>query len=849
MSAKTKRVNEPRARAEERDGKIDANTILFGRPSAWACRPEAERRSAPGAPGDEPHWATAAKDGVGTALTTAANSTSLVWFTIADGILTEIFYPRVDRACTRDFGLIVTDGREFFSDERADADHRIEYPVEGVPLYRLINTCRQGRYRIEKTVFAHPYQDAILQVTCFTPLKGELGDYRLFARLTPHLGNRGAGNTAWLDMHQGVPMLFAGRENHSLALASSARWLSGSVGYVGTSDGLQELRRHKRLVAQYTRAENGNVSLTGEVDLVGAGGEFVLAVGLGAERAESGLRALRSLMDDPAALRAKYVRDWQDWQQTLIEPEPAGGDGGRDLYRISTAVIQTHDAQSVPGAFIASLSTPWGESRGDDAKEPGTGGYHLVWPRDLVESAGGLLAAGAKAEALRALDYLRATQSADGHWPQNMWVSSAQYWTGVQLGETAFPVLLVDMLRRDGAVQSGPLARYWPMVRRAVAYIVRTGPSTQQDRWENQEGYTPFTLAVVIASLLAAAELADIQGEPQVGAYLRETADAWNSAIDSWLYVTDTKLAHQVGVEGYYARSIPPELDEHAPPKLGHVCLQNLPDAKAGIPITDVVSPDALALVRFGLRKADDPRILNTVKVIDAVLKVETRQGPVWRRYQGDRYGERADGSPYDGKGGGSGRGWPLLVGERAHYELEAGRVDEAVRLLHVMESFAGDGGMLPEQVWDSDDIPERGLFRGRPSGSAMPLVWAHAEYLKLRRSLRDGRTFDQPPHVSERYRVGHVGSRLAIWRFEHPIRALSAGEVLRIELRAPAMVRWTRDAWKTSEDPKTRDTQLGVHIIDLATDKLQRESKVQFTFYWPDVDRWEGKNFTVDVV
>ena len=167
------------------------------------------------------------------------------------------------------------------------------------------------------------------------------------------------------------------------------------------------------------------------------------------------------------------------------------------------------------------------------------------------------------------------------------------------------------------------------------------------------------------------------------------------------------------------------------------------PPTKAGIPITEIVSPDALALVRFGLRAADDPRIVNTVKVIDAVLKVETPRGPRWHRYNGDAYGEKADGSPFDGKAGGIGRAWPLLTGERAHYELAAGRRDEAIRLLHAMESFAGDGGMIPEQVWDADDIPERGLFRGGPSGSAMPLAWAHAEYLKLRRSLQDGHAFD----------------------------------------------------------------------------------------------------------
>ena len=521
-----------------------AEAVLHVWSPAWAGRhaENGERRLAP-APGDEPRWAASAKDGVGTALCPGVSSTSLVWFTLGRGALTEIYYPRVDRACTRDLWLVVTDGQDYFADERSDADHRIEQPIEGVPLYRLINTCRQGRCQVEKTVFAHPHQDAILQLTRFQAIQGDLGGYHLYVLLSPHLGNRGGDNTAWLGEHRGVPMLFARRQNQNLALACSAPWLTGSVGYVGTSDGWQDLARHKRLTWEYDRAERGNVTLTGEVDLAACGGLFLLAVGFGAEPDEAGHRALSSLLDDADSLRAKYARGWQDWQKTLNAPKPSGGAGGRDLFRISTAVLQTHSDHSIPGAIIASLSAPWGETRGDEEREKGTGGYHLVWPRDMAESAGGLLAAGARQEAIGALAYLRAAQMADGHWPQNMWVSTACYQTGIQIGETALPILLLDLVRRKGALPPEDLPRYWPMVRRAVAYILRSGPSTQQDRWENQRGYTPFTLSVVITSLLIAAELAESQGEQEIGSYLRESADAWNTAVESWLYVKETDLA------------------------------------------------------------------------------------------------------------------------------------------------------------------------------------------------------------------------------------------------------------------------------------------------------------------
>ena len=221
-----------------------------------------------------------------------------------------------------------------------------------------------------------------------------------------------------------------------------------------------------------------------------------------------------------------------------------------------------------------------------------------------------------------------------------------------------------------------------------------------------------------------------------------------------------------------------------------------------------LISPDALALVRFGLRAADDPRIRDTAKVIDALLKVETPSGPTWHRYNDDGYGEHEDGSPFDGTG--IGRGWPLLTGERAHYELAAGREEIAKKLLAAMESFANESGLISEQVWDSPDIAERELHCGRPSGSAMPLVWAHAEYLKLRRSLRDGRLFDQPPQTVQRYLKEKTVSPRLTWRFNHKLRSLPPGKILRIELMAPAVIHWTADDWKTCQDLKTHDVRAG---------------------------------------
>ncbi len=791
-------------------------------------------RFAPGWPGIPARWTSSAKSGVGTAL----SPLSRVWFTISHGILNEVYYPRVDRACTRDLGLIVTDGAGFLSEEKRSASHEVSCLADGVPAYRIVSHCQQGRYRLEKEIVTDPLRDVVLQRTRFTPLEGALADYHVYALLASHLANYGSGNTAWAGDYKGTPMLFAERDGNALALACSQPWLRMSVGFAGFSDGWQDLRRHGRMEWDFERAENGNVALTGEVDLAASGGDFVLALAFGGNAAEAGQRALASLREIFEDTRDAYLREWQEWQGGL--EEPTGDPAGRDLFRVSACVLRTHEAPNFPGATIASLSVPWGASKGDDD----LGGYHLVWPRDMVESAGALLAAGALTDARRAVDYLATTQEADGHWSQNMWLDGTPYWHGVQMDETAFPILLVDLARREGALSDDEVRRLWPMVRRAARFLVCNGPVTPQDRWEEDPGYSPFTLAVEVAALLAAADLADSQGHGLAASVLRDTADAWNECVERWTYVTGTELARRVGVEGYYVRIAPPEKSDASSPALGFVPIKNRPPAESQEPAAQIVSPDALALVRLGLRSPHDPRIVDTIKVIDALLKVDTPNGPAWHRYNDDGYGEHADGSPFDGTG--VGRAWPLLTGERAHYELAAGRPEAARGLLHTLEAFANEGGMLPEQIWDAPDLPDRELFFGRPSGSAMPLAWAHAEYIKLRRSLRDGRVFDTPPQPVERYLVRKIGTPRVIWSFQQKVRSLPAGQALRVTALAPAVLHWSTDGWRTAHDTDLADSELGLYLADLPTEPLRRGDSVLFTFFWPEARSWENADFQV---
>jgi len=792
---------------------------------------------APGVPGIPARWTSSAKTGVGTAL----SNKSRVWFTLSHGIFNEIYYPRIDLACVRDMELIVTDGADFFSEEKRGVDSAIHWLADGVPGFRLVNTCRDGRYRVEKQIVTDPHRDTVLQQVRFIAQQGALSDYHLHVLLAPHLGNHGSGNTAWVDEFEGTALLFAQRNGNALALACSAPWTKRSAGYVGSSDGWQDLKAHKQMTWEYTRADNGNVALTAGIDLLKSQGDLVLALGFGSDPEEAARNAIASLGDGFDKAKHDYVAGWQDWTKAHASLEKSELSPG-DLSRISLAVLRTHESKTAPGGLIASLSIPWGFSKGDND----LGGYHLVWSRDMVETAGGLLAAGAHEDARRVLSYLQATQQPDGHWSQNMWLDGSPYWNGIQMDETSLPILLVDLAHREKALAEADIARFWPMVMQAAGYLVRNGPVSPQDRWEEDPGYSPFTVAAEIAALLAAADLADLNHEASIATYLREIADVWNTSVERWMYVSGTDWCRKFNVEGYYVRIAPIETEEGVSRFQENVHVKNVSAAENTRLAKHLVSPDALALVRFGLRAADDLRIRDTAKVIDALLKVETPSGPTWHRYNDDGYGEHEDGAPFDGTG--LGRGWPLLTGERAHYELAAGRVENAKRLLAALESFANEGGLISEQVWDAPDIPERELYFGRPSGSAMPLVWAHAEYLKLRRSLRDGRLFDMPPQTVQRYLTEKTISPRMVWRFNHKIRSMPAGKLLRIETMAPAVIHWSADNWNTIQDVTARDVGLGIHIADLSTRALPEGKQVRFTFYWPDAGHWEGADFIVRV-
>src|SRR5205809_1864550 len=547
---------------------------------------QALNETAPGWPGISPRWTSSSKEGVGT----SASYQSRVWFTISHGILNEVYYPRIDQANIRDMEFLVADGDQYFSEEKRDTNRRISPLEQGVPGYRLVNSCKRGRYRITKTVITDPERDVLLQKVHFDVGKGKLEDYGVYALLAPHIGNRGYGNNGWIGSYKGMPMLFAQREGVSLALACSTPFSKMSCGYVGVSDGWQDVSANKKMTWEYSTASNGNIALTAELDLTSNDGECVTAIAFGRTPDEAGHQARNALLKDFDRVQQAFVDGWKEVQSQSMDLGKMY-ETGFDLYRVSNTVLRTHEEKSYPGAVIASLSIPWGFSKSDDD----LGGYHLIWPRDLAQAAGGFIASGDTEHARETLLYLMSTQEEDGHWLQNMWLDGSPYWRGVQMEETAFPTLVPDHLKRLDAL-SGFDA--WPLVQRAAAYLGRSGLVTQQASGEEDGGLSPFTLAAEIAGLLASPDFAEEKGDYGLASYLRETADTWNEAIERWTYVTGTKLAKKVGVKGYYVRISPANGSDSDMPASAFVAIKNRPLGQNVLPGEQIVSVDALALVR-----------------------------------------------------------------------------------------------------------------------------------------------------------------------------------------------------------------------------------------------------------
>ncbi len=236
-----------------------------------------------------------------------------------------------------------------------------------------------------------------------------------------------------------------------------------SCGYVGTSDGYQDLCTDMKMTWQFGQALNGNIAVMGEID-VALHREFTIAIsfGDGSHSAVAQHDAELSQLRIANTRRAFYCSGRARSRPPRLAS--ASTDGGK-LMRISHNVLLTHEDKTYSGAFIASASIPWGASKGDTD----LGGYHLVWTRDMVQTATALLACGRTDTAMRALVYLACTQRPDGSFAQNFWIDGTPYWTGIQLDEVAFPIILAWRLWKVNGL--GELRRL--SLRRACSRLPR----------------------------------------------------------------------------------------------------------------------------------------------------------------------------------------------------------------------------------------------------------------------------------------------------------------------------------------------------------------------------------------
>ena len=638
--------------------------------------------AAPAAKVATDHWTSGDKVAIGTAYGGASN----VWFTAVHGTLADVLYPTVDADNLRELGYLVTDGSSFLFDASTQGAATARVTDDRVLTFETRVDDPERHFSLVTDYATDPSAPVVVVRTHFL---GDAAKLHVYAYLVPHLNGSGAGQIAFFHGDRG----FVNKGATWLAVGDGVAMGARTAGFLGHGDGFDQLH-HDVLTETYDRAGPGRVTLTWELP---RGTEWTTALAFGRSQSAASAALDVTLKRGAQSVMDAYRSGWRQYASSLTAPVRA-----HPLFFYSAEVIKMAEDKVHPGAIVASLARPWGDAAPDD---DGDVGYRKVWPRDLYHAASGLLAAGDTATAYDVLSFMGRQQQADGSMPQNTDLMGAPVWKGQQLDETADAILLAARLAGNA---SGP------DVMKAARYIVENGPTTQEERWEEASGYSPATIASEIAALRAAAGMADAGA----AATFRDTANRWDQMLESWTFVRS-------GPDGvdYYLRISPDGKPDSSEPI-------DIANAGGVWDQREIVDPSFLELVRLGVRKADDPRITSTVKVVDAAVSSRDAGYPTWHRYPHDGYGETNEGSSAPGKG----HAWPLLSGERGVYEVLAGKGDAASYLTE-LETMAGPSELLPEQVWEGT---------GAPTGSARPLVWAHAEYIILAKAVATGTVDDR---------------------------------------------------------------------------------------------------------
>lgn len=731
---------------------------------------------APGAPGRDAQWATAGKQGVGT----SATLESKVWFTLAQGVMTEVYYPDVTVANVHLLQFVVVNPKtRKVETEQDDAIHQIKVLRPDSLTFQQINTAKSGGWKITKTYTTDVERDAVLIQVKFEPKNKDLN---LYVYYDPSIGNSGMGDTSihllkrdiYGPMGKDTTVLTAEDKGIASALRTNGSFLwefeFATQGFLGINDGLTQLKKYGQIRDFYNKAENGNVV---QVAKISKPNNFTISLGFGKNTQEAQKNATQSLEKGFTKAQSEYEKGWADYIKTIRKVEPKY----QAQFNMAAMQLKSHEDKTVRGANIASLTVPWGG--GENANVNNIGGYHLVWSRDLYQVATAFMALGDKDAAVRALNFLfKVQQRPDGSFPQNSFLDGKPFWGSLQLDEVAYPLILAHELGLHDK------ETYEKHVRKAADFIVKNGPATPQERWEEEAGFSPSTIAAEIAGLVCAAEIARMNDDqPRATIYLA-AADDWARKVEMWTATTNGRY----GDGNYYLR-----ITQNGKPNAGERIELN--NGAGFFDEREIIDAGFLELVRLGIKPADDPLIAKSVKVVDEVIRVRTPNGDGFYRYNHDGYGEMDDGRRWnwDGKYTGKGRLWALLSGERGQYELaqytkvESERFQESLKSvpivslrlqtntsetakknpqlksgfsrLDTMLDFANDGLMIPEQVWDKPQPPKNidkqfvpELRFGEGTGSATPLAWSMAQFIRLAVNLKVGKNLDTPQVVYDRY-------------------------------------------------------------------------------------------------
>jgi glucan 1,4-alpha-glucosidase len=735
--------------------------------------------AAPGGPGAQSYLDTARKDCFGT----AADTSSKAWYTVADGVLSDVYSPTIENSDDATLQYIVTDGRSFTALQQRDMTYTVSSPDPSGMVCRVTSTDAAHGFRLVTDYLTDPARDSVVMRTRLLPLPGgtaSVAGLKVYVRWDATIDNTGGGgtknqgandatvdpaSTALVSSDTHAPSgPFAARVTG--AVLASRPFLAASSGFTGTpSDGLVQLDAHRRLVSQYRTASDGNVAQTAEVATT-PGQPFTLALGFGAD-ATAAVGVARASASTPfVSMLDGYVSGWRAYDRALRRPPASVSPVTRARYWLSANVIKADEDKTYPGAFVASPTDPWGQSVPATTTHPGWT-YRSVFARDGYETFTGLLADGDLSSARAMVRFLfDRTQQPDGSFPRDSLIDGAvapDTFGLSEIDEDAYPLLMAW----EGGF-AGDAAFYRSHIRPAADFVVNHGPAYGVERWEEHPGYSPSTLAAEIAGLVAASRLAAAAGDTTRASLYAATADDYQRNVKKWTVTSSGPY----GTGRYFLRlAVTGHPDTAETYDLGNGSL-------SGVDQRRVIDAGFLELTRLGELPASDPDVLRSLKVVDSVIGSPTASGPGWHRYgikahgATDGYGDcyvpdptacSPSGAPWFPTGKGSGHVWPVLDGERAEHDLLTGSAGAAGSLLRTMQSMTSGLGMVPEQAWEDPAVAASpygadpatasiGFANGKPAGSASPLIWAQAQYLRLVTDLGSGRLGDQPAVVADRY-------------------------------------------------------------------------------------------------